>query len=361
MQSPDAIPSPALIVDLDRLERNISSMQAACDAVGVELWPHIKTHKSVAVLKKQLAAGAKGATCAKLGEAEAMLPSGVRRIFIAYSLADVSKARRLRELAGMLDELILAVTSEAHLEVLEKVLEAAGISVPVLMAVDTGLLREGVRTPTAAGELADRIRASHRMKLAGLYTHEGHAYQARTPQQVELLVRAAEDSLEAARDEIGEDLAIWPGCSVTAAEFLKRFPVKAVRPGAYVYGDLNLAEGPGGMTFADVALHVLATVVDRPEPDLALIDAGSKVFSSDKYSGNITARAMDRQEINVTRLSEEHGFVTGHGVASLRVGERLLFTPAHVCPAVNLADRVHVVRSGEVVDVWRVDARGRSD
>ncbi len=112
------------------------------------------------------------------------------------------------------------------------------------------------------------------------------------------------------------------------------------------------------MTFDDVALHVLATVVDRPEPDLALIDAGSKVFSSDKYSGNITARAVDRQDVNVTRLSEEHGFVIGHGVSSLRVGDRVLFTPAHVCPVVNLADRVHVVQGGEVVDVWRVDCPG---
>jgi D-serine deaminase-like pyridoxal phosphate-dependent protein len=134
-------------------------MQAACDANGVQLWPHIKTHKMVEVARRQLAAGATGLTCAKLGEAEAMLPSGVRRLFVAHSLVDPLHAPRIAALADALDELIVAVTSEAQAEALERVLARAGRRLPALMAVDTGLGREGARGVDGAQRLAARIAA----------------------------------------------------------------------------------------------------------------------------------------------------------------------------------------------------------
>jgi D-serine deaminase-like pyridoxal phosphate-dependent protein len=136
--------------------------------------------------------------------------------------------------------------------------------------------------------------------------------------------------------------------------------VQAVRPGAYVLGDLFLSEVCRTMQFGDVALQVLATVIDRPEPGLALIDAGSKTFSSDRTPEGHSARATDGRDLAVVRCNEEHGYVRGAAVDELRVGERVLFMPAHVCPVVNLTDQVVVTDGGQVVDTWRVEARGRT-
>lgn len=352
------LPSPAILIEAGVLEQNLHAMQETCDSAGVELWPHAKTHKLVPILRRQLELGAEGATCAKLGEAEALLGSGVRRIFLAHSLTDLRVAPRLRALASQLDELILAVTSELHCEALEKVLSTADLRMPVLMAVDTGLGREGTRGPKASVRLAARIRQSDRMELIGLYTHEGHAYKPGDARAVAERVHAA---LIASAEAAGGSLPLWPGCSVTAA-WMARLPgVKAVRPGSYVFGDLYLSEMTGVMPPESSALSILATVVDRPEQGLALIDAGSKVFSSDKMPDGLAARCVERPALVVTRLSEEHGFVTGAGVDDLALGERLRFIPAHVCPVVNLASRVHLVRGVEVEATWTVDARGRSD
>jgi D-serine deaminase-like pyridoxal phosphate-dependent protein len=353
--------SPALVLDEERMDRNLRTMQAACDSAGVELWPHIKTHKMIAVLRRQLDLGARGATCAKLGEAESMLPSGVRRIFLAHSIADRAKAPRLRRLADHLDELILAVTSPAHCEALERLLESVSLSLPVLMAVDTGLGREGARDPRHSAELAARIRRSPRMKLIGLYTHEGHCYNALSPGEVDMSVSDIHRMLTEHTEAAGGDLPLWPGCSVTASR-IAAFPgIRAVRPGSYVFGDLSLSEGTKTTSFEDNALCVLATVIDCPEPGLALIDAGSKTFSGDKTLSGLSARCLENPEIVVRRVNEEHGYLAGNGVDQLNLGDRLRFVPAHICPVVNLASEIALTRHDQVSARLPVDARGRSD
>ncbi len=360
-QSISEIVSPAILIEADSLEKNLRRVQAACDETGVELWPHIKTHKLVPVLRRQLELGAKGATCAKIGEAEALLPSGVRRVFIAHSLADLSKAPRLKALQEKLDQLILAVTSELQCDVLEQILASVDIKVDVLMAVDTGLGREGVRTLEKATALAAKIRQSARMNLIGIYTHEGHAYSAANNEEVRALLPVVHQKLVAFAEAAGGNLPLWPGCSVTAELMARQPGVRAVRPGSYVFGDLSLTEKAGIMDFDDAALTVLTTVLDRPEPGLALIDAGSKVFSGDKTAQGLYGRAQEQRDITVTRVSEEHGFLSGAGVDDLSLGQRIRVQPAHVCPVVNLTSKVYLVRGDEVLESWIVDARGRSD
>lgn len=361
MKTLNDIESPGVVIDAERLERNLQAMQAVCDANGVELWPHIKTHKLVPILRRQLELGARGATCAKLGEAEAMLPSGVRQIFIAHSMADFSKAARLKSLSEKLDELILAVTSEVHWERLERILESVDLSVSILMAVDTGLGREGTRNLHSSAELAKKIRGSNWTKLVGIYTHEGHAYGANGPEEVAAQVDRVHSVLIEHADAIGGDLPLWPGCSVTAARMAAMPRVKVVRPGGYVFGDLALSDGSKVSEFSDNALSILATVVDRPEDGLALIDAGSKVFSGDKTPEGLSGRCVEVPSVVVRRVNEEHGFLAGEGVNHFAPGDRLRFVPAHVCPAVNLASTVYVMSHGELVDTWPVDARGRAD
>jgi len=146
---------------------------------------------------------------------------------------------------------------------------------------------------------------------------------------------------------------------VTAAWLAAMEGIDAVRPGAYVFGDLSHCHRTGTMTADQVALHVIATVVDLPEPGLALIDAGSKTFSSDKAPDTgFHATATDGRDLAVSKLSEEHGFVTGTDVSSLSIGEHIAFTPTHVCPVVNLANEAMVVADGRLVRPWTVEGRG---
>lgn len=350
------LPTPALLLDHDRLVRNIARMQAACDAHGVELRPHIKTHKMVEVARLQIAAGARGLCCAKIGEAEAMLPSGVSSIFIAYPLVDVLHGPRLRALADTLDELIVACTSEAQAEALEHLLARVDLQLPVMLAVDSGLGREGARGEEAARRLAARIGCLPHLTLHGIYTHEGHAYAAGASSDA--FLADVHERVVALRNRIDPDLPLWPGCSITAERMAALPGVNALRPGAYVFGDLMLAADASAMRWEDVAVTVLAAVVDRPAPDLALLDAGSKTFSGDKTPRGRSGSLLDRRDIHVTRCSEEHGWATGNDVDGLKIGERVRVVPAHICPVINLADEVTVIHEGTIVDTWRVAARG---
>jgi D-serine deaminase-like pyridoxal phosphate-dependent protein len=352
--------TPVVLLDRAKTIANIRSMQDHCNANGVGLWPHMQTHKMVEMAKLQLAAGAQGLTCAKVGEAEAMLPSGVRRIFIAHSLVDVRVAPRLTKLADQLDELRVAATSVAQAEALERVAMATGRALKVMLAVDTGLHREGVRDIESAKGVAAICARCPQLELAGIYTHEGQLYGAKPEEQSERTAAVLQRMIEV-RDAIDTSLPLWPGCSVTAPLMAATGKVQVVRPGAYMFGDMALAVTSQVMAPIDVAIHVLVTVVDRPEPGLALIDAGSKVFSSDKTALGVHAIAVDGRDIQAVRLNEEHGYLRGSDVDTLKVGDRLQLMPAHVCTVINLTNQVTVVEGATIVDRWRVDARGRVD
>ena len=169
--------------------------------------------------------------------------------------------------------------------------------------------------------------------------------------------------LTAIRDAIDPTLAIWPGCSVSALAVCATAAgrVQAVRPGAYVFGDLSLTQNANIMPWADVALHVLATVVDKPTAELALIDAGSKTFSSDKTRAGITALAADGRHLEVFAVNEEHGYLRGADLDQVNVGDRIAFVPAHVCTVVNLADQVQVIAPNHTLrTAWPIDARGKN-
>ena len=350
------LPTPAILMDVRAAGRNIRWMQARCDATGTALWPHCKTHKLIPVLRMQLEAGAAGATVAKVSEAETLIDAGLRRLFVAHSLVSPGVAPRLKSLAGRLDELVLAVTSPGQYHALARILDEADLDADIALAVDTGLDREGARSPECARALSGTIRANRRMNLRAIYTHEGHAYS--TEGSLAEFAGLIHENLLRFREAIGGNLPLWPGCSVTAFEMCGREGVEVVRPGAYVFGDLNLCETHPVIPWENAAVTVLSTVVDRPVDTLALIDAGSKVFSSDRSRSGLLGRSADGGGCEVFRASEEHGFV--RGTVLPEVGDRRRFVPAHICPVLNLTDEVHVVDGSDIISRWRVDARGKT-
>jgi D-serine deaminase-like pyridoxal phosphate-dependent protein len=342
------VDTPALVVDLDAVERNIDRMQARCDAAGLALRPHIKTHKLPALAHLQIARGAVGITCQKLGEAEVMAAAGVRDILISYPLVGAAKAARFAALAGQV-RMAAVGDSAAVPEGLSAALADAGTTAAFLVECDTGYGRTGVQTPEAAVELAALAESLPGLRFAGFMTYPttpetGAWFQA-------AVAAAAERGLDAA----------WLTAGGTPAERWRPDGLTEWRPGTYIYGDRSTV-ADGSVPLEDCALHVRATVVSRPTADRAILDAGSKALTSDPAAGaDGHGTLLEYPDARVPQLNEEHGYVDLSACAERpEVGDAVTVLPNHACGATNLYDEVVAHRGGRVVAVWPVAARGRS-
>lgn len=356
--------TPVAIIDLDIMERNISDMAAFARDTGVHLRPHIKTHKVPEITRKQLEADAVGITCAKLGEAEVMAEAaGARDIFIANLIVGDTKIRRLLDLA----ERVKMSVGVDSVEVGQPISDAAtqrGLKLQVLMKIDVGLGRTGVLYGDPAVELAKKIEAMPGLELSGIYTHEGQVYGAASPEDLYKLAQEAGHRMVQTADMIREAGIEMDTVSVGAtpsARITCTVPgITESRPGTYVFNDvyqirLGVAEE------RDCAMTVLATVISVPDPDRAVIDAGTKSFFSDKSSDfGAYGLVKGMPHISLVRAYEEHGVLkVDPSAGKLKVGDKLEIIPNHVCPAVNLFDELVGVRSDVVEVTWSVAARGK--
>jgi len=348
------VPTPSLVLDEDRLNGNIIRMAAFAASRGLGLRPHVKTHKSIEIARRQRAAGARGITVATIGEAQVFAEAGFDDIFVAYPLwLDHDKTRRLLQVVDQTN-LIVGVDSAEGAARLAEAMAGRRHRVRVLVEVDSGHHRSGGPGHGAGGIAA--AAASAGLDVAGVFTFPGHSY---APEH--RAGAAAEESLALA--EAVEALArqgivarIVSGGSTPSAAHADPTVLTEMRPGSYVFNDAQQWE-LGSCTVTDLALTVTATVVSR-RSDHVIADAGSKVLSSDRgaYStgfGRLPAAPAAR----VTTLSEHHATITG---VAYDPGTRISIAPNHCCVAVNLADAYVVTRAGQVVDRWPVDARGHN-
>jgi D-serine deaminase-like pyridoxal phosphate-dependent protein len=326
--------TPALYVDLDVLEHNIAGMQQQCRAWGVELRPHVKTHKIPEIARMQLDAGAIGITVAKVGEAE-MLPGD--DVLVAYPLVK-AKLPRLREVAKT-RRVKVAVDS------VEVARDLKGIE--TLVEIDVGVGRTGAQSPEQAVEIAKACS-----DFRGIFYWPSWLDESG--------FRAASVKVDAVLDALstaGFESKIVSGGSTPGAAKTPLIPrTTEIRPGTYVFYDANSIEAKACVE-ADCALRVLTTVVSTSVPGQCVIDAGSKTFSSDQTVGSGTFGLVVGRQWTVRKLNEEHGYVEIHSPA--RVGEKVWVIPSHVCPTVNLHDEVWYGRRGRVEGSWKVAARGK--
>ena len=360
--------TPEVVIDLRRVQRNIARTAATAAEHRVALRPHAKTHKLPPIAAFQIEAGAIGIQVAKLGEAEVFAGAGIADIFVGYPLVGDRKIARLIELLET-TSLKISVAADA-LEVAIPIARAAalaGVAVPVVIEVDTGLHRLGVQPGRATLELASRLADLDGVHVAGLFTHEGHVYtQARSMEEKRAMTRAACAALAETADLVrasGIPLATVSVGSSGTFRFAVECPnITEVRPGTYVFNDLSQLR-QGAATPDDVAAFVVATVVGRPEATRAVIDAGSKVLTSDRlltFDPDLTFGAVAGYPgAHVTRLSEEHGVLEFPASPDLRIGDRVAIVPNHICPVINLADSVSVIADGRLAERWAVSARGR--
>jgi D-serine deaminase-like pyridoxal phosphate-dependent protein len=345
----DEIDTPAVLIDLDRAIANIARAQAHADAHGIKLRPHIKTHKLPFFAKKQVEAGAVGITCQKLGEAEVMADAGLTDILLPYNILGEAKLARLKALHDSI-KISVTVDNEVSLAGLAAAFTDKSHPLKVLIECDTGMGRCGVQSPGEALMLARKIAATPGLRFGGLMTYPAAGRQREAE---EWLARAVKElaaaGLACETVTSGGTPDLWAsGGSKVVTEY---------RPGTYIYLDrYQVAQGVGA--FENCALTVLSTIVSRPTPDRAILDAGSKALTSDTLGMTGFGVLVEHPGALVTGLSEEHGNIALNG-ENLSVGDRVRILPNHACVVSNLFDEVHLISGDKVIDILPVAARGR--
>ena len=340
--------TPAVVVDVDRLQRNLERWQAHCDEVGLANRPHVKTHKSVEVARRQLALGAQGITCQKLGEVEVMVDAGIDDVLVPYNILGARKLERLAVLAARAD---VAVTVDDE-RLLAGLAAAARRSreIRVLVECDTGFGRTGVSTPADAASLATNIARRDGLRFGGFLTYPAPARAVAFLADAVRLARA--EGLNVPTVSVGGTPTMWGSAEL-------RPTVTEYRVGTYVFHD-RATVAAGAATPDDVALTVRATVVSRPASDRAVLDAGSKTLTHDPGPAPGFGTILEAPESTIARLTEEHAVVELAASEALELGQQVRIVPNHVCVVVNLVDEVIV--HGESIEptAWPIDARGRS-
>jgi D-serine deaminase-like pyridoxal phosphate-dependent protein len=350
------IDTPALVVDLERMERNIAAMARFFAGRPANLRPHWKTPKCAEVARRQLAAGAIGVTCAKLGEAEALAGAGVRTsVLIANQLIGKAKLTRLVVLAADLPELMVAVDSAAQVDALDAAVAGSGVRLGAVIEADIGMHRCGTDTPEETVALARRIAGS-RVAYRGIMGYEGHAVLVPDAAKRKELAEASGAQLLA---HVSALRAAGLAPEIVSAGGTGTFEltgstecVTEIQAGSYVFMDGRYADVRSDFETA-LTLH---TTVLRRRGRLVITDAGVKSLSSDfglPRGADLPLRAVG--------LSEEHGHLLIDEGAELMLepGDRIRILPSHGDTTINLHDRYYAARGDRVEEVWPIVGRGR--
>ena len=347
----DGLETPAVLVDLGVAEQNLKRWQACCEARGIANRPHIKTHKLVPLARRQIDLGAAGITCQKIGEAEVMASAGIADILITFNILSRAKLDRLMALAAR-TKLKVVADNDTVIDGLSEAAARAGTRLGVLVECDTGGGRCGVQSAEAALALAKLVDSRPGLGFEGLMTYPATGTRA----SVATFFEAARDGCERAGLEV-RTVSTGGSPEMWREEGLE--PVTEYRAGTYVYNDRKQIRA-GAASVETCALTVLATVVSCPRTDRAVIDAGSKVLTSDLMGLSGHGLVVGHPASSVAVLSEEHGVLDLSAAPdSLTVGDRIRIVPNHVCVVSNMFDTVHLLNGERVLCAHRVDARGR--
>jgi D-serine deaminase-like pyridoxal phosphate-dependent protein len=357
------ISTPALTIDLDILETNLDRMADYCRKYGLGLRPHTKTHKTPVVARMQLDRGACGLTVAKVGEAEVMASGTNAEILVAYPIFGGEKLRRLAALA-QIRSILIALDDVATAKEVSRAASAQESTLGVLVEFDVGLRRCGLASGAACVELASKVLEMPGLKFRGLMLYSGNVWGSQAEREgITTQVAEQVDGVLQAFSRAGMAVEIVSGGSTPGAFLSHQIAgLTEVRPGTYVYNDLNTYY-QGACKLEDCAARVVVTVVSTAVAGRAIIDAGSKTLSSDLLSSGARegyGYVVEAPEAKLIKLNEEHGYLDISGSSHrFRVGEVLNVIPNHVCTCVNMHDEVLTLRNDEVAGSWGIAARGK--
>lgn len=351
----DRIQTPALLVDFDALSRNLDRMARFFSDRQTGLRPHFKTHKIPLIAHLQLARGAIGITCAKTGEAETLIRSGIPDVLIANQVVAQDKIARLAGLARI-GRITACVDAAANAHDLSRIATAMGVDLGVCVEVDVGMGRCGTRSTEQTVRLSSLTDGLPGLRFSGLVGYEGNAVLVSPREERARLCKSANGTLlqhAAAVRDAGLECAVVSGGGTGTYDMTGTCPgITDVQAGSYVFMDATYR----GIVDFERALTVLTTVISRPEPDRAVIDAGIKAVTREFG----LPQPVGIEGAHLVSLSEEHGVLELSGHAQRLVpGDTVELEPTHCCTTVNLHDCIAVIRERRVIDVWPVMARGQ--
>jgi len=354
----DQLETPCLVIDLDAFERNIAKMGKYCRSHGVAWRPHSKGHKSPAIARKLIEAGAVGMTCAKLGEAEVMAAGGVTDLLIANPLPP-SKAPRLVALCSHADP-IAVVDHPAHVDGLSAAASAGGVVLRTLIEVNVGMNRCGTESVEATVKLAQRIADAPGLRFEGIMGYEGHLLTVPDPAEKKAKIEAAIGLLVETRttlEQVGTFCPVVSAGGTGSYEYAARVEgLTEIQAGGGIFMDLmyrNLCQ----VSDLEFALFILSTVTSRPTSDRAIIDAGRKTMNQEIHIPEI----RNQPEIKVESLSAEHGVLKLPSDSELSIGERIEIIPGYGDFTTVLHNFFFGIRGGLLEVVWPLEGRGRLD
>ena len=354
--------TPAVVVDLKTMERNVDEYVRIADDHDVRLRSHAKTHKIPELAHYQDKKADGGIVCQTLSEVEVMAQNGLDDIYLTYMVVDDRKLDRLVRLSQKLDSFATTVDCKGNIDPLQTVAAERDERVDVVLELDAGLNRVGTSGEQAV-EIAQYIEEQSALNLIGAMAFEGHVFgrdDLQTSDEYENACMEIMDEVAQTVDQI-EDAGIAVdevkvGSTATSRYSCRHPVVTEINPGMYIFNDANLVRNSPDVTKADCALSVLTTVISKPTSDRVIVDAGSKSIAFDTGQDPMPVSA----DVDYYNASEEHGWVDiSKSETELSVGDRLEFIPPHVCTTVNLHDVIVGVDDGEVREMWNVQARGK--
>ena len=364
--SRDQLNTPSLALDLGMLERNIAAMAAFAKEHGVALRPHSKTHKCGEIARRQIAAGALGNCCAKLGEAEALTDAGIPGLHVTSPVVSAPAIERLIALDARATGLMLVVDHPDNVDALARAAAAAKRVLTVVIDIDPGMHRTGVASPEAVLSLARKIAALPSLKYAGVQFYCGrHQHIEDYAERKKQIVERTDylKGIVALLTENGLKPAIVTGSGTGTHEIDAKLGVfTELQVGSYVFMDhqYNICDlrGENRPTF-EQALQIDARVVSRNTPGMATIDSGLKAMATE--AGPPVPLSGVPAGTTTRFMGDEHcAIIAPEGATLPALGERVVLTPPHCDPTVNLHDAYHVVKDGTLVDIWTIEGRGRS-
>jgi D-serine deaminase-like pyridoxal phosphate-dependent protein len=359
------IDTPALLIDLDIVERNLEWMQQKANSYRVALRPHIKTHKIPELAHLQMRLGARGITAAKVSEAEVMAAAGIKNIFIANQIVTTEKLDRLAALSKEVT-ISIGLDSVVAARKLSDVFAASGLTIEYLIEINSGLNRCGVLPGKEAVELFQALDNLPSLRFKGIFTHAGQVYGADSLSQVKEVSRF-ESTIMAETAQAFAEVGTSPdivsvGSTPTMKVWQGHEDVTEIRPGNYIFHDA-IQVSLGAATLEECALSIVTTVISRPEKERAVLDGGSKTFGLDRgaHGKEMTSGfgLVVGKKATLERLSEEHGIMTLDPTVELDIGDKVRIIPNHACAVMNLFDRAYGLRDGKIVEEFKIAARGK--
>ncbi|MDH4247887.1 MAG: DSD1 family PLP-dependent enzyme [Deltaproteobacteria bacterium] len=357
------VETPALLLDLDAFERNLKRLAQDVAGTGLRLRPHAKTHKSPTVALAQMALGAVGSCCQKVSEAEAMVNGGVPDVYVSNQVVGAVKWRRLAQLARRA-RVSTCVDDPMQIQGLSRAAQDAGVTLDVLVELNVGADRCGVNPGEPVAELALQISKAPGLRFAGIQAYQGAAQHQRTPAEREASIAEAVRRIGRSREAL---TARGLTCETVTGAGTGTYPLEMasgvyheLQAGSYAFMDVDYAknrDAKGGQALSfEHSLFVYATVVSRPIPERAVLDAGLKSLSVD--SGLPLVHGMP--DVEYQRAADEHGkLLLKDPKRPLAVGDKLMLIPGHCDPTINLYDWYVCVRGGRVEALWAITARGQ--